>query len=137
MKTADLVARALRLIQVIDPLQSVKAQDMATTILALNGMMARIEADVVPMGWSPVSNSSDDLPLADEMVTPIAFLLAVEVAPEFGVTPLPKVEQRAAQGMAALERDAAVANPIRPILAVPIPTYQNGKTLNGESFYVG
>lgn len=137
MKTETLIARALRLIQVIDPLQSVKAQDMATGIDALNGMMARIEADVIPLGWSGVASPSDDLPLAPEMTTPITFLLAVEVAPEFGVTPLPKVEQRAVQSMADLERDAAVASPIQPILAVPTPTYQNGRTLNGESWLIG
>lgn len=137
MKTETLIARALRLIQVIDPLQSVKAQDMATGIDALNGMMARIEADGTPLGWSPVTNPSDDLPLADEMTQAIAYNLAVIIAPEYGVTPLPTVLQLAATGMADLLRDVAVAMPIQPILAVPTPAYQNGMTLNGESWYIG
>lgn len=137
MKTENLVARALRLIQVIDPLQSVKAQDMQTGIDALNGMMARIEADGTPMGWSSVTNPSDVLPLADEMTQAIAYNLAVLLAPEYGVTPLPTVVAMAMKGMEDLLRDVAVANPIQPILAVPVPTYKNGLTINGESWYVG
>lgn len=137
MKVENLIARSLRLIQVIDPQQSVKATDMATGIDALNGMMARIEADGTALGWSPVANPSDDLPLADEMTQAIAYNLAVNLASEYGVTPLPAVQGMAVTGMADLLRDVAVATPIQPILSVPTPSYKNGRTLNGESFYVG
>lgn len=137
MKVERLVARALRLIQVIDPIQSVKAADMETSIEALNGMMARIEADGTAMGWSPVANPSDELPLPVESHQAIAANLAVLLAPEYGVTPLPVVEAMALQGMESLLRDVAVATPIQPILALPRPEGFNGATLNGESWYVG
>lgn len=137
MKVENLIARSLRLIQVIDPQQAVKATDMATGIDALNGMMARIEADGTALGWSPVANPSDDLPLADEMTQAIAYNLAVNLASEYGVTPLPAVQGMAVTGMADLLRDVAVATPIQPILSVPVPSYKNGRTLNGESWFVG
>ena len=137
MKVQNLVARSLRLIQVIDPQQSVKATDMETAIDALNGMMARIEADGTALGWSPVANPSDDLPLADEMTQAIAYNLAITLAPEYGVTPLPTVVGMALTGMEALLRDVAVATPIQPILSVPTPSYKSGRTINGESWYVG
>jgi hypothetical protein len=137
MKTEALVTRALRLIQVIDPLQSVKPADMETGIHALNGMMARIEADGTALGWSPVANPSDDLPLPVEAEQPIAYNLAVTIAPEYGVTPLPAVQGMALTGMEALLRDVAVATPIQPILAFPTPANWDNKTLNGESWYVG
>lgn len=137
MKVENLIARSLRLIQVIDPQQSVKATDMATGIDALNGMMARIEADGTALGWSPVVNPSDDLPLADEMTQAIAYNLAINLASEYGVTPLPAVQGMALTGMADLLRDVAVATPIQPILSVPTPSYKNSKTLNGESWFVG
>ena len=137
MKTENLVARALRLIQVIDPLQSVKPQDMATGIEALNGMMQRIEADGIAVGWSPVANPSDDLPLPDEALQGIAANLAIVLSPEYGVTPLPTVQAMALQGMESLMRDVMVATPIQPILAIPRPEGYNGATLNGESWYVG
>lgn len=137
MKVENLISRSLRLIQVIDPNQSVRASDMETGIDALNGMMARIEADGTALGWSPVANPSDDLPLADEMTQAIAYNLAVTLAPEYGVTPLPSVQGMAITGMADLLRDVAVATPIQPILSVPVPSYKSGRTLNGSSWYVG
>lgn len=137
MKVENLVTRALRLIQVIDPLQSVKSADMETAIVALNGMMARIEADGVALGWSPVANPSDDLPLPVEAEQAIAYNLAVTVAPEYGVTPLPAVQGMAITGMADLMRDVAVATPIRPILSVPLPDNWDIRDLTGASWYSG
>lgn len=137
MKVENLVTRALRLIQVIDPLQSVKSADMETAIVALNGMMARIEADGIALGWSPVANPSDDLPLPVEAEQAIAYNLAVTVAPEYGVTPLPAVQGMATTGMADLMRDVAVATPIRPILSVPLPNNWDIRDLTGSSWYSG
>lgn len=137
MKVERLVTRSLRLLQVIDPKQSVKASDMETGIEVLNDLCARIEADQVALGWSAVANPSDELPLAAEMMRPIAYLLAIDLAPEWGVTPLPEVQRGALEGMQALERDNAVATPIQPILSVPTPSYKSGRTINGESWYVG
>jgi hypothetical protein len=137
MKVENLVTRALRLIQVIDPLQSVKSADMETAIVALNGMMARIEADGIALGWSPVENPSDDLPLPIEAEQAIAYNLAVTVAPEYGVTPLPAVQGMAITGMSDLMRDAAVATPIRPILSVPLPDNWDIRDLTGSSWFSG
>lgn len=137
MKVENLVTRALRLIQVIDPLQSVKAADMETAIVALNGMMARIEADGIALGWSPVANPSDDLPLPDEATQAIAYNLAVTISPEYGVTPLPVVQGMAITGMADLMRDVAVATPIRPILSVPLPDNWDIRDITGASWYAG
>ena len=137
MKVENIVTRALRLIQVIDPLQSVKSADMETAIVALNGMMARIEADGIALGWSPVANPSDDLPLPVEAEQAIAYNLAVTVAPEYGVTPLPAVQGMAITGMADLMRDVAVATPIRPILSVPLPDNWDIRDLTGSSWFSG
>jgi len=138
MKVENLIARALRLIQVQDPLQDVKAQDMEAGIDALNGMMRRVEADGIALGWSDVANPSDVLPLPDEALQAITYNLAIVLAPEFGVQPMPAVIAIATAGMNALMRDVAVATPIQPILAVPTPSNRgDGRTLNGESWYVG
>jgi hypothetical protein len=84
-----------------------------------------------------VANPSDDLPLPEEAYQAIAYNLAVTIAPEYGVTPLPAVQGMALTGMEALLRDVAVATPIQPILAAPRPTNYNGATLNGESWFIG
>lgn len=139
MKTVGkMVRRALRLLQVIDPLQSVKDADMETGIDALNDMMAAIESDGTAVGWSPVENPSDDLPIPDEEFQGLAANLAIVLSPEYGVTPLPTVQAMALVGMEGLLRRVAVANPIQPLLAVPTPSNNwNSRSLNGESWYVG
>ena len=137
MKVASLVARILRLIQVIDPNQSVKDTDMSTTIDALNGMVRRWEANHLALGWQSVSNPSDDVPVPDEALDALAYCCAVRVAPEYGVTPLPAVIQMANNLFGDLLRDQAVATPIQPIYGGPRPRSWSGATLNGSSWFVG
>lgn len=138
MKTQELVARSLRLIQVIDARQPVKAADMATAIAALNGMLRRWEANTLALGWSQVENPSDELPLPDEATDAVAYNLALRLAPEYGVQPLPDVRLTAKDTLADLLRDQAVATPIQPILSVPAPaTVIGSNDLNGESWFVG
>lgn len=137
MKTQELVARSLRLIQVIDARQPVKASDMSTAIAALNGLVRRWEANTLALGWAPVENPSDDLPLPDEALDAVAYNLALRLAPEYGVSPMPAVVQTAQDTLADLLRDQAVATPIRPILDAPCPSNVTGNDLDGQSWYVG
>lgn len=110
---------------------------METAIEALNAMMQRWEADLLSLGWSPVSGPQDDLPIPVEAEQAVAYCLAVILAPEYGVTPLPSVSQMAVSGYGDLLRDQAVATPIMPILDCPSTRNWNGRTLNGESWFVG
>ena len=121
--TATLVARSLRLIQVIDAVQPVKPQDMSTAIQALNALMARWEANGLAMGWQPVDSPSDELPLPVEAERTVAYCLGAEMAPEFGVQVMEAVARGATDGYAKLLRDQMVATPIQPILDVPDPDW--------------
>lgn len=137
---SKIVARSLRLIQVIDPTQTVKPQDMETAIEGLNAMMQRWEADLLSLGWSPVASPQDVMPIPVEAEQAVAYCLAVILAPEYGVAPLPAVTQLANSGFADLLRDQAVATPILPILDAPIPNnWGNGalNSLNGSNWYIG
>lgn len=116
---AKLVARSLRMLQVVDPMQSVKPQDMAVGIEYLNTMMARWEANGLALGWSPVSSPSGDVPLPVEAETAVAANLAIELSPEYGTEPSPVLVSMAETGHNALRRDQAVATPIQQIVAVP------------------
>lgn len=118
---AKLVARSLRLIQVIDAVQPVKPQDMASAIDALNAMVRRWEADGLALGWSPVASPSDDVPIPDEAEEAVAYNLAIRLAPEFGVEPSLVVGGSALTFLSDLWRDQVVATPIRPLLDVPTP----------------
>jgi hypothetical protein len=114
---------------------------METGIEALNAMMQRWEADLLSLGWSPVASPGDELPIPVEAEQPVAYCLAVLLAPEYGVTPLSTVTQEANAGLNALLRDQAVATPILPILDAPIPSSlgNNGalNSLDGSNWYVG
>jgi len=124
MKTYDLVKRSLRLIQVINPTQSVSDADMQTGIEVLNGLVRRLEADGISLGWQDVTLPDDTLPLPDEALTPVAFLLAIELTPEYGVEPMAVVAGKAADALNTLLRDQMVATPIMPILDVPDPDWR-------------
>ena len=136
---SKIVSRALRLIQVIDPSQTVKDQDMETGIEALNAMMQRWEADLLSLGWSPVASPSDEAPIPVEAEQAVAYCLAVTLAREYGVTPISTVVQMAMSGLNDLLRDQAVATPIQPILDAPIPggRRQALNSLTGANWYVG
>ncbi len=134
---AKVVGRALRLIQVVDARQPVRASDMETAIEALNAMIRRWEADGISLGWMPNDNPSDEVLVPDEAVQAVAANLAVVLAPEYGVSVSGVVAQMAAAGMNDLMRDQAIATPIRPILSVPESSNYRSNTLNGSSWYNG
>ena len=69
---AKVVGRALRLIQVIDARQPVRASDMETAIEALNAMIRRWEADGISLGWMPNDNPSEEVLVPDEAVQAVA-----------------------------------------------------------------
>lgn len=134
---AKVVGRALRLIQVVDARQPVRASDMETAIEALNAMIRRWEADGISLGWMPNDNPSEEVLVPDEAVQAVAANLAVVLAPEYGVAVSAVVAQMASAGMNDLMRDQAVATPIRPILSVPESSNYRSNTLNGSSWYNG
>lgn len=118
---ADFIKDTLGLLQVVDVKQPVKDADMQTGIRFLNRICTRIEANLVSVGWSPVDNPSDTLPLPPEAELGVMYVLAMTLAPQWGVTPLPEVRAGAEIFMNDLRRDQAVASPIQPLVDVPSP----------------
>lgn len=116
----------MRLIGVLDPDEPLEASDVTTGMEALNAMVRRWEANGQSVGWSDVSNPSDELPSPPEVDSCIAYNLAIEIAPEYDASVPPLVAMRAAELMNDLRRDNEVATPIEPILDVPTPTGTQG-----------
>lgn len=128
MKVEELVARALRLIKVLDPNEAIEASDYETARFALNTMMARIEADGISVGWQDVDNPADELPLPPEAVEAIAYNLAIALADEYGQSITPSIATKAEQGLSSLYRDVLNANPIISRSSGPLPS-------NGWPYY--
>ena len=131
---ADFVKDTLGLLQIVSPVQPVKPEDMQTAIRFLNRFMTRTEANSIATGWTPVANHSDTVPLPDEAELGVMYQLALVLAPQWGVDPLPTVVAGAKLFMDDLIRDQAVATPIQPIIAIPAPDtwqYHTGGLTNG------
>jgi len=126
---ADIVGRAMRLIGVNDPNQSPSADDFATSMMALNAMCRRWEANGLSMGWQDVSNPSDELPAPPEAEEAIAYQLAMRIAPEYSVAPPSAVASGAIAFLNDLRRDRMVANPIYQQSTAPSPS------AGGRPFY--
>lgn len=115
----DIVSRSLRILGVLDVNQSVKAGDLASAIVALNGMMRRWEADGTALGWATVEAGTETLPAPDEAHDAIAYNLALRLRSEYRVSLDPDVVAFARDGLAALQRDRLVEMPIEQSLRLP------------------
>jgi len=82
---AEIVSGALELLRVKDATEAAEAEDMATGISSLNMMMARWEANGYSVGWIPVSNPADTLPVPPEADEAVMFNLAIRLRPRYGV----------------------------------------------------
>jgi hypothetical protein len=118
---ADFVRDTLGLIQVVDPRQPVQNEYMQTGIRFLNRLCGRMEANTLSLGWVPVSNPSETLPLPAEAELGVMYSLAIMLAPQYGVTVSAEVVAGSEAFMNDLRRDQAVATPIQPILDAPVP----------------
>lgn len=129
---ADFARIPFGLLQIVSPQQAIKSQDMDTFITVLNAVCQRLEANGISLGWQPVDNPSDVLPMQVESQLGVAYQTALTMAPMWGVNPMPAVVAGAQQYMEDLRRDQAVATPIQPILDAPMPfTLGNGQWRSG------
>lgn len=111
-KVNEIIARAMRVMTVIDRDETPDAKMAQDAILALNGMLRRWEANGLALGWMDVSNGDEELPAPSEAVDAIVFNLAVYLRPEYGVVLDGDVYALATENLAALRRDTLVANPL-------------------------
>lgn len=123
---AAIIARSLRLIGVHDPGEPLEATDVTTGMEAMNAMCTRWEANGQSLGWSNVSNPSQEMPSPPELDECIAYNLACKIAPEYDASVPIGVATQANESLNELRRDNEVATPIQPILDVPTPSGTDG-----------
>jgi hypothetical protein len=124
-KVADIVKAALQELTVVDEQETPTAEAMRTAIGWLNRMMPRWEANLLALGWSPVTGPDDDLPAPAEAEEAIVLNLALKLRRSYGVPlgDVPDLPSDARAAYATLLRDQEVATPIQPILDAPEPDY--------------
>lgn len=108
------IERALRLLTVLDINASANAKQSEIGIKALNEMLIRWEANNLPLGFTSQTSAAATIPVPDEALSAVAYNLAVELAPEFGVMPSALVMSAAGALYNALLRDAFIVTPSDP-----------------------
>ncbi len=109
MQALKIIARALRIIRVLDADEAPESRAAEDALEVLNQMLIRWEADGISLGWSPLNEVSDELPLPQEALEAVAYNLASQLAIEYGVATDGKVESMASAGYKALLRDVFAA----------------------------
>ncbi|WP_293705549.1 packaged DNA stabilization gp4 family protein [Stenotrophomonas sp. UBA7606] len=109
---AEIVSGALDLLRVKDATEAAEAEDMATGISSLNMMMARWEANGYSVGWTPVSNPADVLPVPPEVDEAVMFNLALRLRPRYGASLEPDVVDTARRLKSDVLADVFSSNPM-------------------------
>jgi P22 tail accessory factor. len=129
----QLIARALRMLTVLDHQESMTSVQSTNGLTVLNAMLARWEEDGIALGWSAQTSGSATAPIPASADTAVAANLAVEFGTEFGIAVPAAVGQMAVRGMAALERDS-LKNTIVPTDMSHLPNGSGGRyDINSDS----
>lgn len=93
MTALEMIADALRLVNIIDEVKAPSAEQTANGLRTMNQLMADWERDGIRIGWNVVASANDTIPLeaADERA--VKYNLAVEFAGEYGIEPSAKVQE--------------------------------------------
>lgn len=104
----DLITDTLRTINVIGSNKSPSAEQGISTLHMLNEFMADLESDGIRLGWYPIADAdiSAVAPLEDQDIRGVKLCLAIEIAPYFGIEPIPQLKENAADALAKLEKRA-------------------------------
>ncbi|CAO3372888.1 hypothetical protein [Azospirillum argentinense] len=112
MATAnDIITGALRLLTVIASGEAVPADQAKDGLTALNQMIAGLKMDGIDLGLSTLTQAAV-VAVLDEEVKALRYLLAVDLAPEFGMAPPLIVAQQAETGRITLQARHAVVEPM-------------------------
>ena len=125
----DVIYGALRLIRAMDPTETPEADEVATSLQALNAMMHGLESYGIYMDWEDIE-LTDNIPNPNRDIDPITFLLAARIAPEFGKELTPEVAVEARGAKAILQAWYGVTPASRPDLSITDRLSRYGNVYN-------
>lgn len=100
----EMLTDAYRTANVIDENGVPSPEQGVIGLRVLNQMMGQWDRDGIRLGWTVVDAQSDTLPIDFQDERAVKFNLAVELAGEYGIDPLPRVQQVANDTYAALAK---------------------------------
>lgn len=120
---SEVLASALRRLQVIDRNGSVPARDAQFAIEALNDMVTRWEGSGLALGWKNVSTVDETIPVPDEALSAVKWNLAVELAAEYPLpAAMPGIADKAKHLLNELRRDRLTEMPLVQCNDLPAPS---------------
>ena len=125
----NVIYRALRLIRAIDPTEAPQADESTTSLQALNEMMHGLENHGIYMDWEDIA-LTDNMPNPNRDIRPITYLLAAEIAPEFGMELTPEVAVEARGAKAILQAWYGITPASRPDLSITDRLSRYGNVYN-------
>lgn len=135
MTTArDTIRGALRLIRAIDPTEDVRPEDANTGLVSLNEMIHGWKNVGIKLDYQDIE-IGDNLPFPPEDHRNIRYLLAAEIAPEFGIELTPEVATEARQSLATLQAQYGTQPEARPDLSITdrLSRYGNVYNINSDA----
>lgn len=100
----EMITDAYRAANIINEVETPSAEQGATGLRVLNQMMGQWDGDGIKLGWVIVDGQADTLPLQLQDERAVKYNLAVELAGEFGIDPLPRVAKVAVDTYAGLAK---------------------------------
>ena len=127
--------------------QAVDAVDSAQYIFKLNNLIESIIGDGVTLTWTTVADTGDTLVLMNQATTPvdvtkycvrgIAALMAIEIAPQYGVTVSQETILAAKQGMRTLLKQSRLGTTAKYPTTLPIGSGNETDSFVEDHFYDG
>lgn len=113
LTNADLIADALRELNVISEIATPSAEQYAHALRKLNQLMAKWLEDGIDLGYFPQTSPSDDCPINDYAELGVTLNLAIAVASNYGATVSPEL---------GIQAESAYATILRTAMNAALPT---------------
>lgn len=105
MTTAiQMISDALRLANVIDETETPSPEMGAAALRTMNQLAGQWHRDGIKIGWQQVATQATTLPIDYQDERAVKYNLAVELAGEYGIEPVPRVTKIASDTYAALAK---------------------------------
>lgn len=144
---AELIQSSMFDLVVAGEEQAVSATDSAQYIFKLNNLMESIIGDGVTLTWTTVADVGDDIVIMNQATTPVnvskycirglAAMMAIEIAPQYGVSVPEEVVLAAKKGEETMMRQARLGTTTKYPTTLPIGSGNYDGGFADEHFYDG
>lgn len=136
MTTAlEVAERALKRILVQADDAPLDPSDYADFYDSMNAFMEALEAENVILGYTPVSNPADEVTIPAGAIRGLVANMALEVAPDYGKSTPPELQQQAMDGLRVMRRLGRVRIKQSYPTNLPLGAGQQDFTLDTDPFY--